>query len=193
MKPDFFIESALLLSGQGSVSQLDLSEQNLVSCVNPKSSPYNGYGCGGGWIDNNVNYVKWLGQVKESAWSYAKLTGTCTKPASATMTSSGTAVKLTGGAVRTSPYRSASAIKAALANGPVGFLMMAASDFMSYRGGIYNSALCTTSINHAMTLVGGWVCLGYETATNVHPPFQPHTPDNAMPAWCHPWSNHSCF
>jgi hypothetical protein len=40
------------MSGQGDVNTLDLSEQQLVSCVNPTNSPYNGYGCGGGWSDN---------------------------------------------------------------------------------------------------------------------------------------------
>jgi hypothetical protein len=40
------------MSGQGSASTLDLSEQQLVSCVNPSFSPYNGYGCNGGWSDN---------------------------------------------------------------------------------------------------------------------------------------------
>lgn len=38
--------------GRGSPSTLDLSEEQLLSCVNPNNSPYNGYGCDGGWVDN---------------------------------------------------------------------------------------------------------------------------------------------
>lgn len=38
--------------GRGSPSTVDLSEEQLLSCVNPNNSPYNGYGCDGGWVDN---------------------------------------------------------------------------------------------------------------------------------------------
>jgi hypothetical protein len=40
------------MSGQGSASTLDLSEQQLVSCVNLFNSPYDGYGCNSGWVHN---------------------------------------------------------------------------------------------------------------------------------------------
>jgi hypothetical protein len=46
------VESSYLLSGRGDRNTLDLSEQQVTSCCNPSNSPYNGYGCNGGWIDS---------------------------------------------------------------------------------------------------------------------------------------------
>ena len=40
------------MSGRGDRGSLDLSEQHLVACTNPENSPFNGYGCRGGWTDN---------------------------------------------------------------------------------------------------------------------------------------------
>ncbi|KAG1656680.1 hypothetical protein FOA52_007250 [Chlamydomonas sp. UWO 241] len=158
------VESTLLISGQGSAGSVDLSEQSLVSCVNPTNSPYNGYGCGGSWIDNNLNYVRWLGQVKESAWRYSNSNDVCDgRKADATKLASGQAVSLTNAAVRVSPYNSADGLKAALLLGPVGINLYADSAFMSYRGGIYDSPTCPTStINHAVTLIG----YDYDTVTS---------------------------
>eukprot|EP00955_Chlamydomonas_euryale_P045704 353221-Chlamydomonas_euryale.AAC.1 len=142
----------LLISGQVSnAASLDLSEQNLVSCTNPSNSPYNGYGCNGGWVDNNINYVYWRGQVKEANWPYSYRTGACDQPVD---TNSGNAVSLSNAAQRVYPYNSANGLRAALENGPVGINLMADSAFMSYRGGIYQPTSCTTTINHAVLLVG---------------------------------------
>ncbi|KAG1681339.1 hypothetical protein FOA52_007387 [Chlamydomonas sp. UWO 241] len=152
------IESELLIAGGADVS-IDLSEQQMVSCVNTANSPYKGLGCGGGWLDSNINYVAWKGLNKESTWPYTNSNGACNRVTDPT---SGNAVKLAAGATRVSPSGNEQALKNALQSGPVGLLFGAESSFLNYRGGIYQPTTCTTSINHAITLVG----YGFDTGSN---------------------------
>ncbi|KAG1681338.1 hypothetical protein FOA52_007386 [Chlamydomonas sp. UWO 241] len=152
------IESELLIAGRADGS-IDLSEQEMVSCVNTQNSPYKGLGCGGGWIDSNVNYVSWKGLNKESTWPYANSQGACNR---VTDPNSGNAVKTSGGATRVSPSRNEQGLKNALQSGPVGVLFNAESSFLNYRGGIYRPSSCGTGVNHAITLVG----FGFDAGSN---------------------------
>ncbi|KAG1660688.1 hypothetical protein FOA52_015899 [Chlamydomonas sp. UWO 241] len=130
-----------------------------VSCVNTANSPYKGLGCGGGWLDSNINYVAWKGLNKELTWPYTNSNGACNRVTDPT---SGNAVKLAAGATRVSPSGNEQALKNALQSGPVGLLFGAESSFLNYRGGIYQPTTCTTSINHAITLVG----YGFDTGSS---------------------------
>eukprot|EP00955_Chlamydomonas_euryale_P012835 138626-Chlamydomonas_euryale.AAC.2 len=144
------IESELLIANKYN-TRLDLSEQEMVSCVNRQHSPWNGYGCNGGWVDNNINYVNWKGLNKEASWPYINAQGACNRD---TNPSGGDAVQLASGATRVYPASNEQALKNALLTGPVGVLFAAQSDFMNYRGGIYNPARCSDVVNHAILLVG---------------------------------------
>ncbi|KAG1681337.1 hypothetical protein FOA52_007385 [Chlamydomonas sp. UWO 241] len=147
------IESALLMAGLGGgASSLDLSEQEMISCVTKDSSPYAGFHCGGGWIDLNINYARWRGLNKESLWPYTNSDGVCDR---LTDPFSGNAVKLASGAVRVSPQESEQALKNAVLTGPVGVLIKADARLMNYRGGVYTPGSgCSGPVDHAVVVVG---------------------------------------
>ncbi|KAG1681340.1 hypothetical protein FOA52_007388 [Chlamydomonas sp. UWO 241] len=153
------VESALLMAGRTNVATLDLSEQEMVSCVNTQNSPYKGLGCGGGWIDSNINYVAWKGLNRDSTWPYTNSQGACNR---VTDPASGNAVKLASKATRVSPSKREDAMKLAVDAAPVGALWNADTTFLMYRGGIYSNPSCATSVNHAITVVG----YGFDAASN---------------------------
>eukprot|EP00955_Chlamydomonas_euryale_P063148 358576-Chlamydomonas_euryale.AAC.1 len=152
------VESALLLSGglpRGAEADagLDLSEQELVACVNQADSPFRGHGCGGGWVDANLEYAAWRGLSVESAWRYADADSECAP--SPPTPSSGRAVLLSAGASRVRPSRSEAALRAALRTGPVGVLIHSGFALMVYSGGVFeDSGDCSSAVNHAVVLVG---------------------------------------
>ena len=94
-----------------------------------------------------MQYVQQNGQTLEQNYTYTARDGTCR---ASQMTSS---VGVTR--VNQVPSRSASALKAAIAQGPTSVTVEAdRSVFQRYTGGVLNSAACGTQLDHAITAVG---------------------------------------
>jgi len=94
-----------------------------------------------------MNYVATHGQELESAYPYTARDGTCKYDA--------TKGKVNTAGVNTVKARSVSALKAAIAAGPTSVTVEAdRSVFQQYTGGVLNSKLCGTSLDHAITAVG---------------------------------------
>jgi len=104
------------------------------------------YGCDGGWAYKAFNYFKTYGAELESAYPYTGVDGTCKYSAS----------KSTG--IKTTGYKSVAAnttsMISAANNGPLAVAINASSyAFQTYKSGVL-SGTCSTSCNHAVTLVG---------------------------------------
>jgi C1A family cysteine protease len=112
----------------------DLSEQQIVDCSTENS------GCGGGWRDKAMNYIKNNGLVSEFSYPYTGAKGSCKQ-------SSGTwkvnSVTLHSGCA---------ALRQAVRKGPIA-VGVAASSWSFYGSGIYQCP-STGSVNHAVMLVG---------------------------------------
>jgi len=94
-----------------------------------------------------MQYVQQNGQTLESNYTYTARDGTCRAQQ---MTSSVGVTK-----VNQVPSRSASSLKAAIAQGPTSVTVEAdRSVFQRYTGGILNSSACGTQLDHAITAVG---------------------------------------
>jgi C1A family cysteine protease len=115
-----------------------LSEQQLVDCVTSS------HGCNGGSTPNAMTYAK-KGMMLNSAYGYTAKQGTCKYVASkvkvkvATVSNVGTSV---------------SAIKTAVYNRGIISIYLDARKMHSYKSGIMNGSGCTTSITHAVNVVG---------------------------------------
>lgn len=141
------IESMYLMSGRGNVSTLDLSEQQVVSCVTSS------YGCSGGYLNQGLDYFKSSPVDKDPLWPYTATNGTCNTASIATA-ASGNALQTSSTSSYVSPNNDETVLMNAVLQSPVAFLMMVDNSFQSYAGGIYKSTTCTTAVNHAMLIVG---------------------------------------
>jgi len=94
-----------------------------------------------------MNYVAQNGQVLESDYTYTAKDGTC-------RASSYTA-QVHVASVNQVPKHSASALRAAIAQGPTSVTVEAdQSVFQRYKSGVLNSSACGTKLDHAITAVG---------------------------------------
>jgi C1A family cysteine protease len=119
-------------------SPLILSEQQLVDC-----SPSD-HGCNGGWPLSTFAYAQ-KGVELDSAYPYRATTGTCKFDASkvkAKVASYGYTSKSVDG------------IKQAVYNNGEISVAVNANKMQSYHGGIITATGCSTSINHAVNVVG---------------------------------------
>ena len=92
-----------------------------------------------------MNYVAQHGQTLESSYPYTARDGACKAVTSH--------VKVTK--VNTVASHSADALKSAIAAGPTSVTVEAdKAVFQRYTGGVLNSPLCGTSLDHAITAVG---------------------------------------
>jgi len=117
---------------------LVLSEQQLVDCDTTS------HGCNGGWSDVAMNYAK-KGMMLNSAYGYTARKGTCK------YSSSKVKVKVS---TVSNVGRTVSAIKTAVYNSGIVSIYLNANKMQSYRSGIMNGSSCSTSINHAVNVVG---------------------------------------
>jgi len=130
------IEAAWKLS-QGTL--LSLSEMQLVDC--------SGEGCQGGAYDDAYAYVIRNGITSESAYPYTPQDGNCMSPLPQYVATISRFVDV---------YRNNDAsLQAAVALTPVAIAVEADSEtFQFYSSGVFNDALCGTTLDHAMMIVG---------------------------------------
>jgi C1A family cysteine protease len=139
------LESQVLIARNLSGTNLDLSEQVLVSCSAAGS-------CSGGYISTASNYAHNIGLPVETCFPYTATNNTCS-----TMCSSNqkTPYKISGWhyAVTTTP--TVDALKNALVTyGPLVTTMSVYYDFFNYHSGIYSYVSGAYQGGHAILLVG---------------------------------------
>jgi C1A family cysteine protease len=124
---------------QNTAVELDLSEQQVLSCRTP------GYGCGGGWYSWAWGYFRDYGAASESCMPYEAdddvpcTDGPCTK------------IATTNGWLDIP--NNVEAIKTAVLESPVATTFRVYSDFYSYGSGCYEHA-GEDPINHAVVICG---------------------------------------
>lgn len=123
-------------------SMYDLSEQEIVDCVNTC------YGCSGGMSYYAFDYFSSHTVVQETDYPYTAKTGSCQSTA------------LTAGVLEvttftwTTPY-SSSALKASIEQQPTSVSVQAdKSAFRYYTSGVVTGTECGTATNHAIIAVG---------------------------------------
>lgn len=124
---------------------VSLSEQNLVDC----SSSYGNNGCRGGLMNQAFAYIKENGGINDgSSYPYEGIESYCRYRESR--------VAGTASGYISIPAEDEEALKSAVANvGPISVAINAGiQSFTFYRGGVYNDARCSQTLNHGVLLVG---------------------------------------
>ncbi|EFA75924.1 cysteine proteinase [Heterostelium album PN500] len=141
------IESALFKRGTGS---FDFSEQDAIDCTYGR---YGGggfnFGCSGGDPATTIQHILVNGQASEVDYPYTsgntRIHGPCKNVQRNRLNLN--LLRVQRGSEDT--------LANALATGPIAVTLNAENnEFYNYAGGIYNNAACSTSINHAVLLVG---------------------------------------
>lgn len=124
---------------------ITLSEQNLVDCT--LGSPYNNYGCQGGWPVIALNYIKDNGGVDtEASYPYEAQDGSCRFKQNTIGAKVASVVGITQG--------DESALATAVANkGPIS-VSIDASLFQNYKSGVFNEPSCPGNVDHSVVVVG---------------------------------------
>ena len=143
------LESYTLITQNIPNTNLDLSEQILISC-------YNTNGCSGGAPGAALYYIKTTGLPLESCFPY---TGYDAQDGTSSVYCSQACANWQASTYRILSYgfvsADVSAIKDALANyGPLVTTFSVYSDFFSYNGGIYSYTTGTYQGGHAVLIVG---------------------------------------
>lgn len=130
------IESQLLIKGRKDL----LSEQQLVDCATVN------YGCGGGWVDKALDYVKQNGLESEQDYPYTAKDGTCKYDASKVVTKIASYVSVHGD----------KDIENLVGNKGPTSVYVDATDFQTYKSGILdgNVRCSSSSYNHAVLIAG---------------------------------------
>lgn len=124
---------------------VSLSEQNLVDCA--RGFQYNNRGCSGGWPASALTYVKNNGGINTNrSYPYEAKDNKCRF----NKNNIGAKVTRVVGIQKGSESQLA---KAVAEKGPVS-VCVDASQFQFYKGGVFNRASCTRSVNHAVLVVG---------------------------------------
>jgi cathepsin L len=119
------------------------SEQQLVDCCGAKG--FQCQGCSGAWPEWAFNYINSAGIVLETEYPYTAKNGACK--------ATPTAKKFLNSAKPWSMLSGTESIKSALAaTGPIS-ICVDASNWSAYRSGVFSNC-GTTTLNHAVTLVG---------------------------------------
>ena len=128
------------IASKGAVDVI-LSPEDLVSCDHSNS------GCNGGWIGNAFEYFESTGIVEDSVFPYTASEQTC--PDKTKLKT----FKCTPGSII--HLDKPEEIKSALVQGgPLATRFDVYSDFMSYKGGIYQHVTGSRNGGHAVKLVG---------------------------------------
>jgi len=120
-----------------------LSEQQLVDC----SSDYGNQGCNGGFMSLAFNYVKNKGLCTEDDYPYVAKEQSC----KASKCSSDPNARIAGW--KNVKANNEVELKNAVAQQPITVALDASQAFMDYQSGVFDGS-CTTSINHAVVVVG---------------------------------------
>jgi hypothetical protein len=139
------LEGAHALANGG--KYVSLSEQQLVDC----STSFGNMGCNGGLMDQAFTYLinATKGDDSESSYPYKGVDGSCAYQAASVAASIKSFVDVKA-------EDEAALIAAVSSVGPVSVAIQAASDFMFYSGGIYDSTQCSSSpqtLNHGVAVV----------------------------------------
>jgi cathepsin H len=140
------LEGAHALAAGG--KWLSLSEQQLVDC----SGSFGNMGCNGGLMDQAFQYLiqSSHGDDTEAAYPYKGVDGSCAFNPGAI----GSGIK---SFVDVKAQDENNLLQAVSTVGPVSVAIQAASDFMFYHGGVYDSTQCSSSpqtLNHGVAVVG---------------------------------------
>jgi C1A family cysteine protease len=136
------LESYAIIQRNQPGTNLDASEQVLVSCTNFGN-------CGGGSTYNAANYIRDVGLPTETCFPYTATDASCSGACADRQTST---YKI--GSIVSVP-KTISDIKTALVNyGPLPTTMNVYSDFFSYRSGIYSYVSGSFAGGHAVLIVG---------------------------------------
>lgn len=150
------IESAYIIATGAKAADIDFSEQNLVSCA--FGDGYWSQGCKGGYSDEAIDYVAAKLQVPEGYMPYKSgLTvdrGICEQKLIDEAALKNNVVKLSSKSKFVHPMRSVNALLAAVYAQPVTVYMEVTGEFVQYSGGIYDSNICQSRVNHAMVIIG---------------------------------------
>ncbi len=136
------LESNLLISNNTPDTDLNVSEQVLVSCGGSGS-------CNGGYISSASNYIKNTGLPGEACYPYTATNGLCSNACADRTLSSH---RISGwNYVSTS----VDSLKNALYTyGPLVTTMAVYNDFFSYRGGVYSYISGSLAGYHAILIIG---------------------------------------
>jgi C1A family cysteine protease len=116
---------------------VSLSEQQLIDC----SGAYGNQGCNGGWVLNGLAYVRAVGITTEAAYPYVGKSQTC---------------KVQGGPYHITSISSATTctgIQNGLLNTTIA-VVVDATNWSSYKSGIFNNCTVHPTLNHGVLLVG---------------------------------------
>jgi len=122
---------------------INLSEQELVDCAT--GIKYGGHGCDGGQMDGGFKYVISYGQCSDAEYPYTATDTTCVKCND---------VAFISDCYDVNPNDQTS-LKNAVAKQPVSVAIEADTIyFQSYSGGVLDSPLCGTTLDHGVLIVG---------------------------------------
>ncbi|MCE5262066.1 MAG: hypothetical protein LLG97_00890 [Deltaproteobacteria bacterium] len=139
------LESRVLIASQTPDTELNLSEQSMVSCDERQ------YGCGGGFLDYAVEYLQATGIPLESCYPFTSgggIAGACGRCADWRQNS----YRITAFEDVSNPV--AATKSAIVSHGPVITGILIYQDFLSYKSGIYSHVTGTVVAGHAVVLVG---------------------------------------
>jgi cathepsin H len=126
---------------------LQLSEQQLVDCA----GAFKNFGCNGGLPSQAFEYIRYAGGIQnETTYVYRGRDSTCKADPRLFVAKVGGEVNITEG-VEPELFDAVTNV------GPVAIAFQVASDFQSYKSGVYDSKVCKggpLDVNHAVLAVG---------------------------------------
>ena len=152
----------LIRNGQTYASNpIDLSEQQLVDCVNAPRTLVDGSsmtsgGCYGGRSWEAMEFIYKYGVYPESKYPYTASDGTCTLDFLLTkeLKGKGTSGASSPGWGRLSPSSDPEAIKTALHDQTLSHYIRVEQPFQLYNGGVFDTPCTSSGINHATLYYG---------------------------------------
>jgi C1A family cysteine protease len=146
------LESATLIANKTPNTELNLSEQVLISCCSSICSPQGD--CNGGYPEKAADFLRDKGAPAESCYPYV-MNGTCPN-ACPNWQASAYKIKSWDYVVNYDQNEAASvdAIRAGLQNGPLATTYAVYSDFFYYTSGVYKRIYGGLAGYHAVLIVG---------------------------------------
>jgi C1A family cysteine protease len=139
------LESYTLIKNNQPNTDVDLSEQILVSCSHAGS-------CGGGYIDRASDFIRDTGLPEESCYPYTANNGNCRRACKDWRLNTD---RIDSWFYVATPSPEADVIKNALYTyGPLVTTMDVYTDFFSYKTGIYSYTWGTYEGGHAVLIIG---------------------------------------
>ena len=139
------MESQVLIGSHAPGTDVNLSEQTLVSCGGSGN-------CGGGYVNYAADFVTNTGLPLETCYPYTAANGTCSKACSGWTNSD---YRIAGWHYVATTSPTAAALKAAVATyGPIVTTMNVYNDFFYYTTGTYKYTSGAYAGGHAVVIVG---------------------------------------